>query len=166
MKKAIIVGICLMAIGCTTSQISVALNVASLATNVAASTIAGVALDPVVKSEVTFYLTTVSNTLNEAATDLQAGQLTGAEIAKISSTLVQTIVPKLPATVPTVVKIALEAVAAGVGAFVALLNPLPKSAATLSKDATVYKFKLSFRDRQLVRDSLVQLKQAKVLLGN
>lgn len=161
MKKAIVLLMCLCLIGCSTSQVSVTLEAASLAVNVAASVVQQTVVDPVLKSQIVGYLTIVSSGLASAGVDLQNGTLTGAELAKIIATLTNAAVPLLPDSVPNAVKVALMAVAGAVGAFLAIINP----AGVVVAQNTSYKFTLSRNDKKLVQKAMVELYESNVMLS-
>ena len=150
---------------CSTSQIAVALNVASMATSVAASTIQGVSgLEPGVQTQIVNYLGAVTTALGTAATDMQAGAISVAQAGAIADALLAAVVPSLPSTVPVIVRTALGAVAAGVGAFLAILQTQGVTPKTATSGGS-YQFRLTFRDRGLVAQSVGYLRQARADLG-
>jgi len=156
-----LLAVALLLVACSTSQLAVALNVASLATEVAASTIQGAAgLPPALPA----YLDAVTTALSTAATDLQSGTITPVQIAQVSDALLAAVVPSLPATVPAIVRTALGAVAAGVGAFLAILQTQGVAPQTATSGGS-YQFRLTFRDRGLVAQSVGYLHQARAELG-
>ena len=156
--------LCLALVGCSTSQVAVALNVASVAANVASSVISASAMDPATKARVVAYLSATVAALTTAAQDLQAGPITPTQTAQIVAALTAAVVPALPASVSASDHSVILAVVSGVGALVAALQALiPAPALTASRSGPAVSpasYQPTYRDRQLARDSLAQLTAA------
>lgn len=148
----------ILAVACTTSQITVALNVAALAVSVANSTVSGISMDAATKAQVTGYLGAVGTALTSAAKYMKSGTITAAQIAEISSSLTAAVVPVLPGGIPSNVKTALQAVASGVSSFLVLLESsqgtYSMAPAGRSSPTGTYKLRLTHKDKRIINDSL------------
>jgi len=152
-------------VGCTTSRITIALNVAALATSTGSTTVASVSsLDPSTRSQITGYLSAVTTALTAAANDLKSGTITGPRIASISADLAAAVVPNLPDSVPTNVKTALTSVSTAVRTFVSLLEA-ENTRSLSARSVKPVQLKLSYRDRAIVGDSLQLLEQSRKTLS-
>jgi hypothetical protein len=172
-SKSTIVGIvailCFALVGCTTTQISTALNVASSAVNEASSAVSGWACAttsttcPTEKAQIVASLSALATALSTAGTDLNSGSITPTQIAAITATLTQALITNLPLDIPSNVKIIMLAVVSGVDAFIVAIQVTNTS--LVAKDVTKVTFKLTWEDHRKVNQSIGWLNQAKVTLA-
>ena len=150
-KFVAVAGLCLLLIACSTSQIVLALNGASIAVTVASTTVANTqGIDAATKSQITTYLNATAAGLSMAATDLNSGTLTAQQIAQIQAALVAAVVPSLSPSTPPVVVAAITAVSAGVSAFLNLLQQ--PQAIRLMKVNNTITLHLSYSDHRVLND--------------
>ncbi len=164
-----IVVLCLALVACSTSQVVVALNVASVCVGVASTAIAGVpGLDDALQTEIAIYLNAVSTALAAAASDLKSGTITARQVAGIVATLTSTVAPALPDSVPATVRTAVAAVSAAVEKFVATLSSQPTKVAAnrAASPAQALAVRLSRHDKALLDESLVHLAEAEAALAS
>jgi D-ribose pyranose/furanose isomerase RbsD len=161
----------LLMAGCTTTQVSTTLNVASSTVNDASSALAGwdCSSVPAVcseKTQIVASLNALAAALSTAGTDLNSGTITSTEIASISATLSQNLITNFPAVIPTNIKAILLAVSAGVQAFIVVLQTTNTGLKIRNvKEATSVTFKLTWEDHRKVNQAIGWLGQAKKTLA-
>jgi len=163
---AAVLASCVLMVGCTVSQIAASVNVAAMATDIAAQAVAAdSAISAPLRSQLAGYLTAMSEALDTAATDLESGTLTGPEIAAITSALLAAVAPSLPAGTPQAVRIAIVAVVAAVDAVLAVLGTGGVTAKSANGTGGSYQFRTTYQDRTALRAAHAYLRDARAQLA-
>lgn len=167
-KTGLVICLCLALVACAVSEISVALNVAAMAVNVASTAIGGISgIPPATLADITAGLSAADTALTTAAKDLNSGSITPSQIAAITSALANSLLQlkSVSGALPSAAKIAIEAVVAGVDAFLELWQG-QQTAAAQAKVSGSYKVHLTWKDRRNVSESLKLLAQAQTNLAS
>ena len=167
-RKILLAVMCLALIACTTSQIILTLNVASMAISAAPAVLGGISnIPPATMADIKAGLSAAATALSAAATDLDSGAITPVEIAAISTQLV-TALTQLNAVqqgLPPTARAAIQAVIAGVDAFMALWQRQGANLMATTGGPTSYKMHLSWKDKRDLGSCKTQLQQALAAVG-
>jgi len=152
--------LCLVA--CTVNEISVALDVAAMAVEVASGTIGSVtSIPPATAADIVAGLNAADTALTTAARDLQSGSISAEQIASISEALAAAVLQlnSVSNSLPPIAKVAIEAVISGVQAFLTLWEG--EKANLKVAGLGPYRVHLTWQDKRNIEAGLKSLQNAR-----